>query len=63
LKIFDKTDPLNLKQTAHIKGLNTYDVIALGNSQLLVIGDDGFYQFDASNPENPKEISRIPVTK
>lgn len=63
LKIFDKTDPLNLKQKSHLKGLKTYDVIALGAGRLLVIGEDGFYQYDAVNPEDPKELSRIPVVR
>ncbi|MBP6827142.1 MAG: hypothetical protein KA165_11340 [Saprospiraceae bacterium] len=63
LKIFDKTDPQNLKQKSHLKNIKTYDVIALGAGRLLVIGDDGFYQYDASNPENPKELSRIPVLR
>ncbi len=63
LKIFDKTDPLNMKQKSHIQGIKTYDVIALDAGRLLVIGEDGFYQYDAANPENPKELSRIPVIK
>ncbi len=63
LKIFDKTDPLALKQKSHIAGIKTYDVIALGAGQLLVIGEDGFYQFDASDPANPRQVSHIPVVK
>ena len=63
LKIFDKSEPLDLKQKSHLKGIETYDVIALGNGQLLVIGKDGFYQFDASDPTNPKQLSHIPVVK
>ena len=63
LKIFDKTDPLDMKQKSHVQGIRTYDVIALGAGRLLVIGDDGFYQYDAINPESPKELSRIPVIK
>ena len=63
LKIFDKTNPLDIRQKSHVQGIRTYDVIALGAGRLLVIGDDGFYQYDASNPENPKELSRIPVLK
>lgn len=63
LKIFDKTDPLDLKQKSHLNNLKTYDVIALGDAQLLVIGEGGFYQFDAGDPSNPKVLSHIPVVK
>lgn len=62
LKVFDKEDPLNMKPLAHITGIKTYDVIALDETHLLVVGDDGFYQYDVSNPAAPKEISRISVT-
>lgn len=61
LKIFDKTDPLNLKSLSHTRGFDAYDVIALSPEQLLLIGADGFYQFDVSDPANPKELSRISV--
>lgn len=63
LKIFDKTNPLDLKQKSHTTGFDAYDIIALGAGQLLVIGADGFYQFDASDPEHPEQLSRIPVVK
>ncbi len=63
LKIFDKTDPLNLKELSHLKGINAYDVIAFSDSHLLLIGDDGFFQFDVSDPKNPKQISLLRVTK
>ncbi|HRI61328.1 MAG TPA: hypothetical protein PK228_16425 [Saprospiraceae bacterium] len=63
LKIFDKTNPLDLKEKSHTTGFDAYDIIALGAGQLLLIGADGFYQFDASDPENPRQISLIPVTR
>jgi hypothetical protein len=59
LKIFDKTQPLDLKLLSHLKSLKTYDVIALDATHLLVIGDGGFYQFDVSDPAKPKQISKI----
>lgn len=62
LKIFDKTDVLNLKELAHLRGIATYDVIALDDTHILVVGDDGFHQYDVSTPKAPKEISRISVT-
>ncbi|MCW5921513.1 MAG: hypothetical protein KIS77_04160 [Saprospiraceae bacterium] len=63
LKIFDKTNPLDLKLKSHLKNIKTYDVISLGAGQLLVIGEGGFYQFDTSDPSNPRQVSHIPVQK
>jgi len=63
LKIFDKTDPMNLKELSHLRGINAYDVIAFSDSHLMLIGEDGFYQFDVSDPANPKQISHLPVVK
>lgn len=62
LKVFDKQNPLEMKQIAHISGIKMYDVIAMDETHLLVVGDDGFYQYDVSDPTAPKEISRIAVT-
>ena len=63
LKIYDKTNPLDLDLKKHYRDIKTYDVIALNESLLMVIGDDGFYQFDVSNPENMKQLSHIVVEK
>jgi len=65
LKAFDVTDweTIDENQLAHIKGFSTYDAIALPNDILLVIGKDGFYQYEAGNPEDLKEISVIPVER
>ncbi len=63
LKIFDKSDPANLKQVSHMSDIITYDVIAFSDELLMVIGDNGFYQFDVSDPEQPRQISLIPVVR
>jgi len=63
LKIFDKTNPLELKQLSHLKDLPTYDVIAFSDAHLLLIGDAGFYQFDVSDPTKPRQISLLAVSK
>ena len=60
-KIFDAVDNLAIKQKNHLKGWHAYDVIKLSDGILMVIGSDGFYQFDATDPLNPKQISVIPV--
>ena len=64
LKLFDVKDKfaVDKNQIAHFKGMDAYDVISLGKT-LLLIGKDGFYQYDASNPNDLKQISKIPVGK
>lgn len=68
LKIFDVTDKNKVDQNlkAQIKGFDTFDVIPYGfnnNKYLMVIGADGLYQFDVTDAANPKELSKITVTK
>ena len=64
LKVFDVKDKFNVNQhqLAHFKNMDAYDVISLGKT-LLLIGKDGFYQYDASNPLDLKLLSKIPVGK
>jgi len=64
LKVFDIADvnAIDQNQLQHVKDINTYDAIALpGKNVLLVIGADGFYQYDISDPKNLKELSLIAV--
>ncbi len=67
LKTFDISDPNTLDQRLleHLRGFNAYDVIANpGNDDhLFLIGKDGFYQFDFSDPSDIKEMSVISVVK
>jgi hypothetical protein len=63
LKIFDRNDPVELKEIAHIKGIAAYDVISFTDNHLLLIGDDGFFQYDVSDPAAPKQLSLIPVVR
>ena len=66
-KIFDVTEwsSVDKNQKSHTTNFDTFDVIAFRNTDkqkvAMVIGKDGFYQFDVSNPEKPKELSKIPV--
>lgn len=64
LKTFNASDPLNIDKNLlqYIKDLDAYDVIPL-NKSLLLIGKDGFYQFDYSNPRNLRLLSKIPVQR
>ena len=59
LKIYDKSQATNLQQLAHLDKLKATDVISLDSNHLLVIGDDGFFQIDVTNPSEPKLISQI----
>lgn len=64
LKVFDVQNALtidqNLKQ--HFTGFDAYDVIPLGDV-LLMIGKDGLYQYDYTNPESLRLLSKIPVVR
>ena len=68
LKIYDVTNKnavdKNLK--AHITGFDTFDVIPYEFNQkriVMVIGKDGFFQFDVTDPTKPKELCKISVVK
>ncbi len=63
IKILNAEDSNNIYQTGEINDLDAYDVIALNENHILVIGKDGFYQFDTSDPQNIKELSSILVEK
>lgn len=67
LKVFDNSDPLSVGNNilSHYDNFEAYDVIYLPGhiNILLLIGADGFYQFDVSDPLQPKEISYLPVIK
>ena len=64
LKVFDAGNPLTVgdNQLAHFKNINMFDVIPLGYT-LLAVGADGLYQFDYTNPQDIKYLSKIPVAK
>jgi hypothetical protein len=47
----------------HIEKIDAYDVIPLEGKHLLMVGKDGLYQYDTSNPKNLKLLSVIPVKR
>lgn len=57
----NKTIDKNLK--AHLTAFHAYDVIAISKAQLIVVGENGLMQLDATDPKNIKSISIIPVIK
>lgn len=62
LKSFDAKDAMNVTQLTHLTGMNAYDVIPLGKT-VMMIGKDGLYQFDYTNPKQPRQLSKIPVAR
>jgi hypothetical protein len=61
LKVLDITDNMDIDQLKYYQDFATYDVIALPNNLLLVIGKDGFYQYDYSDVNNLQQLSKIEV--
>lgn len=63
LKTFDATDINKIDQNllAHYKDLNALDVIPFNNI-LMMVGEDGIFQFDYSDPTNMKMLSKIDVS-
>lgn len=64
LKIFKITTPDSLlnNRLQHYTGMSGFDLIPFGNV-LMMIADDGLYQYDYSNLENIKLISKIAFKK
>ncbi|MDR0232216.1 MAG: hypothetical protein LBI82_08880 [Dysgonamonadaceae bacterium] len=64
LKIFDATDPFTLmgKRLAHYSGMEGYDVIPF-NNVLMMIAEDGIYQYDYSDLNKIKKLSKIKFGK
>jgi hypothetical protein len=61
LKVLDIEDEMDIEELKYYKDFSTYDVIALPNDILLVIGKDGFYQYDYSDIDNLVQLSKIEV--
>ncbi|HCM59944.1 MAG TPA: hypothetical protein DIS74_06160 [Bacteroidales bacterium] len=64
LKIYDKSDPLAIitNRIAYYPDFDTYDVIPM-NGILMLVGKEGIYQYDYSDPENIVQISHITITE
>lgn len=63
LKTFDITHETDIKELQHFKNIDAFDVIQLPNNLLLMIGKDGFYQYDNSNASQMKLLSKIEVKR
>ena len=64
LKIFNASDPLTLlgNRLAHYSGMDGFDVIPFDNV-LMMIADDGLYQYDYSDLTKIKQLSKLPIVK
>jgi hypothetical protein len=66
LRIFNASDPLALMATsnrlAHYKGMEGYDLIPF-NNVLMMIAEDGLYQYDYSDLTKINQLSKIPIVK
>jgi len=62
LKIYNVTNPQTImsNQLAHYSGMNGYDVIPQNNILMMIAGD-GLYQYNYSDLNNIRQISKIPV--
>lgn len=62
LKIYNAEDPYAIDENmiAHYANIDAFDVIPLGDV-LLMIGEDGLYQYDYSSIEDIKRLSYLPV--
>jgi hypothetical protein len=62
LKIFDAIDVSNIRQLQRIKLSETFDVICY-NKIAIVSAKDGLYQYDYSNVNDVKLLSKIVITQ
>lgn len=64
LKVFDVTDPLKIdeNQLSHFSDMNAFDVIPY-QDLLILVGEDGFAQYDYSNIQNIVQLSSILIQK
>ncbi|GAA4732797.1 hypothetical protein GCM10023229_08480 [Flavisolibacter ginsenosidimutans] len=62
LKLYEASSPASLQLIKQINGLEAYDVIAI-NKLAVVVAREGLYQFDYSNPANPKQLSKLSISK
>lgn len=62
LKVYDARNPMILmaRQLAHYKGMDGYDVIPFEHT-LMMIADDGIYQYDYTDLKNIKQLSKLPI--
>jgi hypothetical protein len=65
LKVFNVSnlEEISRNMLSHYKDFAAYDVISVSKEVLLMVGKDGFYQFDTSDPKKLELLSSIKVSK
>lgn len=63
LKVYEIDDLENISDNRieHVKNINAFDAISLNSDHLLIIGEDGLYQYNTSEPDDLKELSFFTV--
>lgn len=64
LKVFDASDILKISENmlAYFGDFDAFDVIPYNNN-LIMVGQDGLYQFDYSDPQNIQLLSMISINR
>jgi len=64
LKVFENDDLKEIgdNRIEHVKDIHAYDAISLSSTHLFVIGDDGLYQYDTTDPSDLQQISFLSST-
>lgn len=62
-KVLNAEDPNKINEIAKIENIHSYDMISLTKERLFMIGDDGFYQYNVTDPKNPKVVSTIKINE
>lgn len=63
LKIYDisEVEEIGQNQIGGIGDYHAYDVISVSSQLLMMVGKDGFFQFDTNEPSQPRLLSSIAV--
>ncbi|QJW92085.1 hypothetical protein HNV11_23265 [Spirosoma taeanense] len=62
LRVFDASNPLNLQSRQTFPDAHAFDVIPV-SKRLLMVGNDGLYQYDYTDPNNLRLLSKIAVRR
>ena len=62
-KVLNVEDPNKVNEIAKIENIHSYDMISLTKERLFMIGDDGFYQYNVTDPKHPKVVSTIKINE
>lgn len=62
LKIYNASNPNDLRLIKHLTGMEAYDAIAW-NKRLILSATNGIYQYDYSDPQRIRLLSTIAVSK